>query len=62
MTDVVILREWDADTFHRRILEMEEAGYEALRESYRITAEMDPNTGSITHLHTIELRRVESPE
>lgn len=57
MEDTVLVREWDADAFHRRVLELESAGYTARRESYRITPEMHPETGQIIHLYTIELRR-----
>ena len=56
----LIVREWDADVFHRKVLILEEQGYVARRETYRITAEMNPDTGEILHLHTIELRKRES--
>ena len=55
MTDVIVVREWDADEFHRQVLKLEEQGYVARRESYRITAEMNPETGIVTHVHSIEL-------
>jgi hypothetical protein len=55
MADVKIVREWDADFFHRRVLELEREGYTARRETYRITAEMNPETGEVIHLHSIEL-------
>jgi hypothetical protein len=55
--DVVLVREWDADSFHRRVLDLEAEGYEARRDSYRISPEMDPETGNIVHLHTIEMCR-----
>ncbi len=55
----MIVREWDPEVFHRKVLTLEEQGYVARRESYRITAEMSPDTGEILHLHTIELRRRE---
>jgi hypothetical protein len=57
MQDVILVREWDADSFHRRVLELESEGYEARRDTYDISAEMDPATGNIVHLHTIEMRR-----
>ncbi len=57
MEQVIVVREWDADRFHQRVLELESQGYEALRETYRITAEMDPGTGNVIHLHSIEMRR-----
>jgi hypothetical protein len=55
MTDVKIVREWDPDFFHRRVLELESKGYTARRETYHITAEMNPDTGEVIHLHSIEL-------
>jgi hypothetical protein len=55
MSDVIVVREWDADSFHRRVLELEAKGYVARRETYRITPEVNPATGEIVHLHAIEL-------
>ncbi len=52
---VIIVREWDADSFHRRVLELEAQGYVARRDTYKIIPEMHPETGTIIHLHTIEL-------
>ena len=60
MSDVVIVSEWDVDSFHKRVLEYESQGYVARRESYRILAEMNPETGTVTHLHTMELRKEEA--
>jgi hypothetical protein len=53
--DVILVREWDAGTFHRRVWELEAAGYVTRRESYTVTPEMDPETGKILHLHAIEM-------
>jgi hypothetical protein len=53
--DVTLVSEWDTETFHRRVLELEAAGYLARQESYHVTAEMNPETGVIIHLHTIEM-------
>ncbi len=55
MSDPILVREWGADAFHKRVLELETRGYVARRESYRIDSEMDPETGKITLLHTIEM-------
>ncbi len=55
--EVILVREWDADRFHARVLELEQRGYVARRESYRITPEMNPETGWITHVHSIEMSR-----
>ena len=56
MSAVVMIREWDCDTFHDRVLELEAQGYVAQRESYTITPEMNPETGEIIHLYTIEMQ------
>lgn len=56
-TEVKIVRDWDVDAFHRRVLDFEAAGYTARRESYTVTPEMNPATGEISHLHSIELVR-----
>src|SRR5262249_6501360 len=53
--NAVIVSEWDADAFHRRVLELELQGYVVRRESYRVTPETNPETGRIVHLHTVEL-------
>lgn len=55
--EVILVREWDADQFHARVLELENQGYTARRETYRVTAEMNPETGWITHVHSMELSR-----
>ena len=54
---VTIVREWDADTFHARVLELEKQGWVSRRETYRVTAEMNPETGWVTHVHSIELSK-----
>jgi hypothetical protein len=53
--NAIVVNEWDADTFHRRVLELELQGYVVRRETYRVTPEMNPETGQIVHLHTVEL-------
>lgn len=55
MSDFIQVREWDAEAFHRRVLELEKKGYVWQRETYRVTAEMDPETGKVIHLYTIEM-------
>ena len=57
--NLILVREWDADRFHARVMELEKQGYVARRESYRITAEMNPETGWISHVHSIELAKPE---
>ncbi len=55
MQETIVVRDWDAEKFHARVRELEAQGYIARRDTYEIKAEMDPETGAITHLHTIEL-------
>ncbi len=55
MADPILVREWDSDLFHRRVLELELKGYVARRETYTITPEMNPETGAIVHLYSIEM-------
>ena len=57
MQDLIVVREWDADSFHKRVLELESQGFTARRDTYRISPEMDPESGTIIHLHTIEMSR-----
>lgn len=55
MNEPLLVREWGEDAFHRRLRELEAKGYMVRRETYRITTEMNPETGEIIHLHTIEM-------
>ena len=57
MSDTILIREWDADLFHRRVLDLEAQGYQARLETYAVVPEMNPETGEIIHLHTVELRK-----
>lgn len=57
MTDTIVVSEWDSDLFHRKVMELEAQGYIARRETYRITAEMNPETGIVSHMHSMELYR-----
>jgi len=61
-TEVRIVREWDADEFHRRVLQFEAEGYTSRLETYTVTPEMNPDTGEITHLHSMELVRAAGAE
>lgn len=56
-TKLIVVREFDADLFHKKVMEMEAQGYVANRDTYRISPEMDPETGNIVHLHTIEMTK-----
>jgi len=62
ITDPILVREWDSDTFHRRVIELEARGYVARQETYHILPEMNPETGEIIHLHTIEMREPDTLE
>jgi len=53
--NAVVVSEWDADAFHRRVSDLELQGYVVRRETYRVTPEMNPETGRIIHLQTVEL-------
>ncbi|HVZ17018.1 MAG TPA: hypothetical protein VG897_07870 [Terriglobales bacterium] len=55
MSQVTMVREWDADDFHAKVLELEQKGWTTRHESYKITAEMNPETGIVSHVHSIEL-------
>ena len=55
MFEPLLVREWGGDAFHKRVLELEGRGFVAKLESYRITPEMNPETGEIIHLHSIEM-------
>ncbi len=62
MSDATVVREWGPESFHQRVRELEAAGYLARRETYRIIPEMDPETGKIVHLHSIEMYKTEEQE
>jgi hypothetical protein len=57
MSQVTMVREWDADQFHAKVMELEAKGWQSRRESYKITAEMNPETGIVSHVHSIELTK-----
>ncbi len=58
-TDLVVVREFEAELFHKKVMELEAEGYIANRETYHVTPEMDPGDGKIIHLHSIEMIRRE---
>ena len=62
MENTVLVHEWESDAFHRRVMELQSAGYTSRQESYRIIADVNPETGEIVHLHTIEMLREELTE
>ena len=55
MENAILVRAWKAEAFHRRVLELEAEGYVTRRETYRITPEMNSETGEVIHLYTIEM-------
>jgi len=55
MVDVLIVSDWDSESFHQKVLDLEAKAYLARRETYRVTAEVNPETGLVTHLYTIEM-------
>lgn len=55
MSGAIVVREWNANDFHRRVLEFEKQGYIARLETYRVTAETNPETGEVIHLYVIEM-------
>jgi ribulose-5-phosphate 4-epimerase/fuculose-1-phosphate aldolase len=59
-TDLIVVREFDPERFHKKVIELEAEGYVANRETYLVTPEMDPEDGKIIHLHSIEMIRREN--
>jgi hypothetical protein len=57
MSQVTMVREWDAEQFHAKVLELENKGWIARRDSYKITPEMNPETGIVSHVHSMELTK-----
>jgi hypothetical protein len=58
--DLILVSEWAPESFHRKVSELEAQGYLARRESYNVTPEMNPETGIIIHMHTLEMLKPES--
>jgi hypothetical protein len=59
MSEVLQVREWDADLFHKKVLQLEAEGFVSRLETYRIVADMNPDTGIVVHLHSMEMYRPE---
>ena len=55
MNQAILVRDWNVNDFHRRVLNFETLGYVARRETYRITPETNPGTGEVIHLYAIEM-------
>ena len=62
MENTILVNEWDSDEFHRRVMELQSAGYTSRQESYHILADVNPETGEILHLHTIEMLKDDTTE
>ncbi len=56
-SETITVREWDAKVFHRRVLELEAEGYAARLDSYQVLPEMNPETGEIIHLRSVDMYR-----
>ena len=59
-TELILVREFDPDFFHKRVMELEAQGYVADRDTYKVTPEMNPENGNIVHLHSIEMKKQHS--
>ncbi len=59
MSEVLQVREWGVDAFHKKVLQLESEGFVSRLESYRIVPDMNPDTGIVTHLHTMEMYKPE---
>ena len=59
MSEVVQVREWGVDAFHKKVLQLESEGYISRLDSYRIVPDVNPDTGIVLHLHTMEMYRPE---
>jgi hypothetical protein len=55
LSEALTVREWGAEKFHRRVLELEAQGYAAQLSTYDVKPEMNPETGEVIHLHIIEM-------
>jgi len=59
MSEVLQVREWGVDAFHKKVLQLESEGFVSRLESYRIVPDVNPDTGIVTHLHTMEMYKPE---
>jgi hypothetical protein len=59
LSNLILVRDWDAEIFHRRVLALESEGFVAQLDTYSVTPEMNPETGEIIHLYAIEMRQDE---
>ncbi len=54
--------ECDSDEFHCKVAGWEARGYRPLLDTYKIAPEMDPYTGRIWYLHSIDMEMVAREE
>lgn len=54
---LITVTDFDPELFHKKVMELEADGYVANRESYRVTPDMNPEDGTVVHLHSIEMTR-----
>jgi hypothetical protein len=54
--DPILIREWSNENFHERVVDLESRGYIAQRETYTVTAEVNPETGYVIHVYCMEMR------
>ncbi len=59
MSEVMQVREWGVDAFHKKVLQLESEGFVSRLESYRIVPDMNPDTGIIIPVHTMEMYKPE---
>ena len=59
MSEVMQVREWGVDAFHKKVLQLESEGFVSRLESYRIVPDVNPDTGIVSHLHTMEMYKPE---
>ena len=56
-SETITVREWDADVFQHRVVELESSGYVARLDSYQVIPEMNPETGEVIHLRIVEMQK-----
>lgn len=61
-SETIMVREWDAEVFHRRVVELEASGYAARLDSYQVLPEMNPETGEVIHLRIVEMHKTHASE
>ncbi|MBI3949535.1 MAG: hypothetical protein HY314_03665 [Acidobacteria bacterium] len=49
--------EWDPDAFHQKVAHWEALGYQALRHTYQVKAEIHPETDEVMHQYTIMMQK-----